>query len=78
MDCWLQLLLTVALVGFISYKKNKIQSQNKLATQQPNVTPVPVFEPVVNSNTKQIFQDIGMICKALQKQNYFLQKQKNY
>jgi hypothetical protein len=46
--------VTVALVGFISYKRNKIQLQKKVATQ-PSVTPVPVFEPVVQFKYKTDF-----------------------
>ncbi len=46
--------VTVALVGFISYKRNKLQLKKNVVAQ-PVVTPVPVFEPVVQLRYKTDF-----------------------
>lgn len=46
--------VTVALIGFIGYKRNKKQQQ-KNVEMQPSVTPVPVFEPAVKFKFKTDF-----------------------
>lgn len=46
--------IVVASVGFISYKKNKKQSQKKIV-EQPTITPPPVFEPIVKFKYKTDF-----------------------
>ncbi len=46
--------VTVALIGFISYRRNKIQLQKKLAVKS-SITPVPVFEPAVKFKYKTDF-----------------------
>ncbi len=46
--------VTIGLIGFISYKKNKILLQKKI-TAQPIITPAPVFEPVVHLKYKTDF-----------------------
>ena len=47
--------VTVALIGFISYKTNKKQLQKNIAAQQLTVAAIPVFEPVVQFKYKTDF-----------------------
>ena len=67
--------ITVALVGFISYRKNKIQLQKKLA-MQPSVTPVPVFEPVVQFKFKTDFSRYWNDLQSLTEPKLFFSKAK--
>jgi len=46
--------LTVVLIGFINYRKNKMLQQKKLAAV-PSVTAIPVFEPAVQFKYKTDF-----------------------
>jgi len=67
--------ITVALVGFISYRKGKIQLQKKLAMQS-SVTPVPVFEPVVQFKYKTDFARYWNDLQSLTEQKLFFAKAK--
>lgn len=67
--------LSVALIGFISYKRNKIQSQKKLAMQQ-SITPVPVFEPAVHFKFKTDFSRYWADLESLTDVKLFFAKAK--
>ena len=64
-----------ALIGFISYRRNKMQLQKKLALQ-PSVTPVPVFEPEAKFKFKTDFSRYWNDLKSLTDVKLFFAKAK--
>ena len=66
--------ITVALVGFVNYKRNKIRLQ-KIAIQ-PSVTPVPVFEPVVQFKFKTNFSEYWSDLQSISDVKLFFAKAK--
>lgn len=67
----------VATIGFISYKKNKKQLQKK-QVEQLSITPVPVFEPVVNFKYKTDFSRYWDELESITDTKLFFTKAKEF